>query len=174
MQRKKCNIIIVVLILFRLMQNQTSVALQLKNVTKIYPNGTVANKAINFKVSYGQIHALFGENGSGKTTLVKNILGENQITKGQMFIDSQLLANHTPENAKAVGIAAVRQHFALIDNFSVFENVILGCERKTRSELLKIEKEYEKRLTLLEKARKEKQAIGKEKEFLQKMAELKK
>lgn len=130
--------------------NLQKTALKLEKVTKVYPNGIVANNQVDLEVHYGEIHALFGENGSGKTTLVKNILGENVITSGTIRVDQEMLATHSPEKAKQLGIAAVRQHFALIDNFSIFENVILGCERKTQSALLKIEKKYQKKLSQLQ------------------------
>ena len=153
--------------------NKTKIALELKNVTKIYPNGIVANDNIDLKVRYGQIHALFGENGSGKTTLVKNILGQNQITSGQIKVNDQLLKDHSPDKAKFLGLAAVHQHFALIDNFSVFENVILGCERKTQSALLKIEKKYQTKLEALNQQRESSSESDKEKKYQKDLNKLK-
>ncbi len=118
------------------MARRGKVALTLTDVTKIYPNGTVANHKINLEVKYGQIHALFGENGSGKTTLVKNILGENKITSGQIRVDDKLLSDNSPEKARMFDIAAVHQHFSLIGNFSVFENVVLSGGKKSKNQEL--------------------------------------
>ena len=152
--------------------NSKKIALQLRKVTKVYPNGTVANNEIDLTVHYGEIHALFGENGSGKTTLVKSILGEHPITDGKIKVDGQLLIKHSPEKAKLLGIAAVRQHFALIDNFSIFENVVLGCERQTEQNLARIENRYQKKLKMLQQRRDKSTTINKTEEYLESLKKL--
>lgn len=122
--------------------NSTTPAVQLVDIFKIYPSGIIANKKINFELKYGEIHALFGENGSGKTTLVKMIFGETTPTSGQIFINGKQIQNHNPQIANSLKMGIVHQHFGLIKNFSVFENLILGYEFKSAKSLQKLEKKY--------------------------------
>ena len=60
-------------------------AIEMKGITKIYSNGVVANKDVDFSVNYGEIHAVMGENGAGKSTLMKMLFGIEKVDKGQIF-----------------------------------------------------------------------------------------
>ena len=60
-------------------------AIEMKGITKIYPNGVVANKDVDFSVDYGEIHAVMGENGAGKSTLMKMLFGLEKIDKGEII-----------------------------------------------------------------------------------------
>ena len=106
--------------------NNEKNAIEIKNITKIFSNGVVANKNINFKLKYGEIHAILGENGAGKSTLIKILLGELNPTSGLIKINDTIISKNASSFAKKFNMSAVHQHFSLIDNFSVFENVILG------------------------------------------------
>lgn len=100
--------------------------LQLKNVTKIYEGGVLANHNINFSVKEGEIHALVGENGAGKSTLMKILYGMESMTSGQMFIRGEEVKFLSSKDAIAHGIGMVHQHFMLVDSFTGAENMMLG------------------------------------------------
>lgn len=102
--------------------------LRMQNITKIYPNGFVANKNVSFSVEEGEIHALVGENGAGKTTLMKILFGMETPQEGEIFIEGQKahIANQLDAIAKGVGM--VHQHFMLLPSLTVAENVVLGIE----------------------------------------------
>ncbi|UYO39471.1 ABC transporter ATP-binding protein [Rhodopseudomonas palustris] len=90
----------------------------------------VANQAIDLDIAGGEVHALLGENGAGKSTLVKMITGLLQPDEGRMIWRGTPIAFAGPAEARACGIAAVSQHFALFDNLTVVENVALGLDRR--------------------------------------------
>ncbi|PZA10377.1 ABC transporter ATP-binding protein [Rhodopseudomonas palustris] len=107
----------------------------------------VANEAIDLDIAAGEIHALLGENGAGKSTLVKLITGLLQPDDGQMRWRGTAVTFAGPAQARACGIAAVSQHFALFDNLTVAENVALGLDRrvsvgKLAAELEQISRRY--------------------------------
>ncbi len=105
------------------------IAIKTIALTNRFPNGLVSNDNNNFAVEYGKIHVIFGENGAGKSTFVKMLCGEIKPTSGQIWIKNQQVSSlHNPRLAMHLGIGIVRQHFNLIDDFSVFENVVLGYE----------------------------------------------
>ncbi len=107
-------------------------AIKTINLTNRFPNGLVSNDNNNFTVEYGKIHVLFGENGAGKSTFVKMLCGEITPTSGQIWINNQKIpTNYNPRIATEMKIGIVRQHFSLIDDFTVFENVVLGYELKS-------------------------------------------
>ena len=99
--------------------------LQLNGMTKAYP-GVVANDAISMTVQAGEIHAVLGENGAGKSTLMKIIYGAVKPDAGSMMVDGQIALPRNPQEARALGISMVFQHFSLFDTLSVAENVWLG------------------------------------------------
>ena len=99
--------------------------LQLAGISKSYP-GVVANSDIALAVLPGQIHAVLGENGAGKSTLMKIIYGSVKPDAGSMAIDGQPVAVRNPQEARALGISMVFQHFSLFDTLTVAENVWLG------------------------------------------------
>lgn len=103
-------------------------ALSMQNITKVYPNGVMANSDITFSVEKGEIHALSGENGAGKSTLMKILFGEEQPTQGDIFINGEKTVIQSSAMAISLGIGMVHQHFMLVPSLSVIENMILGME----------------------------------------------
>jgi simple sugar transport system ATP-binding protein len=126
-------------------------AIELKGIDKSF--GPVhANKNINLKVHKGTIHGIIGENGAGKSTLMSILYGFYQADRGEIFIDGKKTVIRDPNAAIASGIGMVHQHFMLVQNFSVLENVMLGAEgsailnkgiANARGELKRLEDEYE-------------------------------
>ena len=102
--------------------------LRMQGITKIYPNGFMANKDITFGIGANEIHALVGENGAGKTTLMKILFGMEDHQEGSIFINGkeEKIANSLDAIAKGIGM--VHQHFMLLPSLTVAENVTLGVE----------------------------------------------
>jgi len=100
----------------------------LEGIYKIYPNGVVANKDVDFTVEKGEIHALVGENGAGKSTLMKVIFGMEQQTEGKIIIRGEECHFGSSSDAIEAGIGMVHQNFMLVPSFTVAENVVLGTE----------------------------------------------
>ena len=105
-------------------------ALKMEHITKIYPNGFVANKDISFTVQQGEIHALVGENGAGKTTLMKVLFGMEQPQEGSIYVNEKKVHIKSPLEAISLGVGMVHQHFMLLPSMTVAENVTLGMEPK--------------------------------------------
>ena len=103
-------------------------ALKMENITKIYPNGFVANKGITFSVQQGEIHALVGENGAGKTTLMKVLFGMEQPQEGALYVNEKKVKISSPLEAIELGVGMVHQHFMLLPSMTVAQNVTLGME----------------------------------------------
>jgi simple sugar transport system ATP-binding protein len=110
-----------------------------------------ANRDIHLAVEKGTIHGVVGENGAGKSTLMSILYGFYQADSGEIRVDGRPTRIQTPNDAIAAGIGMVHQHFMLVHNFTVLENVILGVEgepllrasiAKARSELQRLEREY--------------------------------
>lgn len=110
-----------------------------------------ANRDINLEVPRGTIHGIIGENGAGKSTLMSILYGFYQADSGEIHVNGKLVNIKTPNDAIAAGIGMVHQHFMLVENFTVLENIILGAEgepllnksiAKARSELARLEREY--------------------------------
>lgn len=104
--------------------------LELKNVTKIYEGGVLANHNICFDVREGEIHALVGENGAGKSTLMKILFGLIPITSGQVFLRGKEVKFTSSRDAIANGIGMVHQHFMLVDSLTGAENLMLGIKEE--------------------------------------------
>lgn len=102
--------------------------LKLDNVTKVYPNGTVANRDINMEFEKGEIHSVVGENGAGKSTLMKMIFGIEKPSSGTITYKGQEAKFNSSMDAIHAGIGMVHQHFMLIPSFSIVDNIILGDE----------------------------------------------
>jgi general nucleoside transport system ATP-binding protein len=107
--------------------------LSMKGITKVYPNGIVANKDVDFSVRKGEIHAIMGENGAGKSTLMKILFGMEQPEEGEIFLKGQKIVLHSPSDAISHGIGMVHQHFMLVPSLTVAENMVLGIEPKRNS-----------------------------------------
>ncbi len=101
--------------------------LQLDGITKAYP-AVVANDGVSLKVMPGEIHAVLGENGAGKSTLMKIIYGSVQADAGIVQFDGREVRIRNPQEARALGIAMVFQHFSLFETLTVAENVLLGLD----------------------------------------------
>ncbi len=100
---------------------------EMLNITKEFP-GIIANDNITLKLKTGEIHALLGENGAGKSTLMSVLFGLYQAEKGEIKKNGQVVKINNPNDANALGIGMVHQHFKLVDVFTVLENIILGIE----------------------------------------------
>lgn len=101
--------------------------IEMNNITKIFP-GIVANDNITLQVKKGEIHALLGENGAGKSTLMNVLFGLYQPEKGEIKVRGEQVAISNPNVATKLGIGMVHQHFMLVHNLTVTENIILGSE----------------------------------------------
>jgi simple sugar transport system ATP-binding protein len=108
---------------------EQTAALALRDITKVYDNGVMANKNISMDFRKGEIHAIVGENGAGKTTLMNILFGLAQPTSGGIFYQGRALTLSSPSDAIAIGIGMVHQHFMLVPSFTVFENITLGYEQ---------------------------------------------
>ncbi|NQX83135.1 MAG: ATP-binding cassette domain-containing protein [Mycoplasmataceae bacterium] len=106
--------------------------LELKNITKTFLGGKIiANDNISLSFKKNEIHALVGENGSGKSTLMNIIFGLYKQDKGDIFINKNIVNMYQSGSSKKYNIGMVHQHFHIVENFTVLENVILGQEGKT-------------------------------------------
>ena len=103
--------------------------IEMKGVTKVFP-GTIANDNVDFDLQEGETHVLLGENGAGKTTLMNILYGLYQQEKGDIYVDGNLVKINNPNDAIKLGIGMVHQHFMLVHNFTVAENIVLGSEPK--------------------------------------------
>ena len=102
-------------------------AIEMLNITKRFP-GIIANDNITLQLKKGEIHALLGENGAGKSTLMSVLFGLYQAEEGIIKKDGVQVDIKDPNDANALGIGMVHQHFKLVDCFSVLDNIILGVE----------------------------------------------
>lgn len=103
-------------------------SIEMQNVRKEF-TGIVANDDINLKVEKGSIHALLGENGAGKSTLMSILFGLYQPDGGAIKVRGKEVRISNPNTATELGIGMVHQHFKLVHNFTVAENIILGNEK---------------------------------------------
>ncbi|MBP2022239.1 simple sugar transport system ATP-binding protein [Clostridium punense] len=103
--------------------------IEMKGITKVFP-GTIANDNVNFELLSSETHVLLGENGAGKTTLMNILYGLYQQEKGDIYVKGQLVKITNPNEAIKLGIGMVHQHFMLVHNFTVAENIVLGTEPK--------------------------------------------
>lgn len=103
--------------------------IEMRNIIKIFPNGTVANKGVNFDVRRGEVHSLVGENGAGKSTLMKILFGLETPTSGSVFINGKEEKIKSPRDAMKFGLGMVHQEFMLVPSFTAAANVALGNEK---------------------------------------------
>lgn len=101
--------------------------IEMIGITKRFP-GIVANDGITLRLRRGEIHALLGENGAGKSTLMSVLFGLYQAEEGEIRKNGKKVEITNPNDATALGIGMVHQHFMLVDVFSVLDNIILGSE----------------------------------------------
>jgi simple sugar transport system ATP-binding protein len=125
-------------------------AIELVGINKSF--GAVhANRDIHLEIPRGTIHGIIGENGAGKSTLMSILYGFYHADSGEIRVGGNPIRIDTPNDAIAAGIGMVHQHFMLVQNFSVLENIILGAEgeallkssvAKATAELERLEKDY--------------------------------
>ncbi|EYE87331.1 heme ABC transporter ATP-binding protein [Fervidicella metallireducens AeB] len=108
--------------------------IEMINIRKEFP-GIVANDNITLQVKPGEIHALLGENGAGKSTLMSVLFGLYQPEAGTIKVRGKEVKITNPNIANDLGIGMVHQHFKLVHNFTVTENIILGMERVKNGKL---------------------------------------
>ena len=101
--------------------------IEMLNITKEFP-GIKANDNVTRQLKKGEIHALLGENGAGKSTLMSVLFGLYQPDQGTIKKDGKVVHINNPNDANALNIGMVHQHFKLVDVFSVLDNIILGAE----------------------------------------------
>ncbi|MCL2130804.1 MAG: ABC transporter ATP-binding protein [Treponema sp.] len=101
--------------------------IEMNGITKVFP-GIVANDNVTLQLQKGEIHALLGENGAGKSTLMSILFGLYKAERGVIKKNGEVIHVHGPNDARRLGIGMVHQHFKLVHNFTVLENIILGVE----------------------------------------------
>lgn len=106
--------------------------LEMRGITKVYDNGVVANNRADFSLKKEEIHAIAGENGAGKSTIMKILYGMEKMDEGTVYFDGRPVSIHSVQDAAACGIGMVHQHFMLVNEMSVYENIFLGIERTKR------------------------------------------
>ena len=124
-------------------------AIEMVNITKRFP-GIIANDNVTLQLRRGEIHALLGENGAGKSTLMSVLFGLYQAEEGFIRKDGEVVTINNPNDANALGIGMVHQHFKLVECFSVLDNIILGVE-DTKNGFLQRDKAREKVMALSQK-----------------------
>src|SRR3954464_12453442 len=131
-------------------ETPASPALELRGIDKRF--GTVhANRAISISIARGSVHGVIGENGAGKSTLMNIVYGFHPADAGEILVQGRGVKIASPAEAIAAGIGMVHQHFMLVENFTVLENVVLGVEgswllrggmARARGELEKLARDY--------------------------------
>ncbi|POO90615.1 heme ABC transporter ATP-binding protein, partial [Clostridium sp. 2-1] len=126
-------------------------AVQMRGITKMF-GSFCALDDINIDIKRGTIHALLGENGAGKSTLMNILYGLYQADRGEIYLNGEKINIKNPNIAIENGIGMVHQHFMLVENFTVTQNIVLGSEitskfgildmKKARAEILNIVKKY--------------------------------
>ena len=102
-------------------------SLEMRDIVKRFP-GVLASDHVNFDVNTGEIHALLGENGAGKSTLMKILYGLYKPEEGEILLNGELISIESPNDSINHGIGMIHQHFMLVDNLSVAQNVALGLK----------------------------------------------
>jgi len=111
--------------------------IEMRGITKEFP-GLIANDDVTLRLKKGEIHALLGENGAGKSTLMSVLFGLYRAEKGDIVKNGEPVSVNGPNDAGRLGIGMVHQHFKLVHNFTVLENIVLG-EETTRRGFLKLD-----------------------------------
>ena len=131
------------------MDNAPPYVIEMLHITKEFP-GIKANDDITLQLKKGEIHALLGENGAGKSTLMSVLFGLYQPEAGEIRKNGKPVKIDNPNDATALGIGMVHQHFKLVECFSVLDNIIMGME-PTRHGFLQKKEAREKVMALSEK-----------------------
>lgn len=104
---------------------------EMRHITKRFP-GIVANDDVTIQIKKGEVYALLGENGAGKSTLMSMLFGMYTPDEGEIYIRGKKEAIHTSNDAAALNIGMVHQHFKLVSNYTIAENIVLGIEPKKK------------------------------------------
>lgn len=123
--------------------------IEMLDITKEFP-GIKANDSVTLQIRKGEIHALLGENGAGKSTLMSVLFGLYQPDGGCIKVRGKEVKINNPLDANALGIGMVHQHFKLVHNFTVLQNIVLGKE-DTHGGFLEMKKARKKVMELSEK-----------------------
>lgn len=107
-------------------------AIEMMGITKAFP-GVVANDDVTLRVFDNEVHAILGENGAGKSTLMSILFGLYDADAGSILVRGKEVRIRDPNDATELGIGMVHQHFKLVHNYTVTENIILGKEPRTKS-----------------------------------------
>lgn len=110
-------------------------AVEMLGISKRFPH-VLANDNVTLRVRKNEVHALLGENGAGKSTLMSVLFGSYTPDSGEIRINQKKVSLKNPNDATALGIGMVHQHFKLVENYTVAENIVLGAEPKTKFGLL--------------------------------------
>jgi len=130
--------------------NESDYVIEMLNITKDFP-GIRANDNINLQLRKGEVHALLGENGAGKSTLMSVLFGLYQPESGTIKKNGEVVKIANPNDATALHIGMVHQHFKLVEVFSVLDNIILGVEpnqfgvlkkREARQKIVELSQRY--------------------------------
>lgn len=111
-------------------------AIEMKNITLSF-NKKVANDDVTLQLKKGEVHALLGENGAGKSTLMNVLFGLYKADKGEIYVNGKKEIIDNAVTANKLGIGMVHQHFKLVHNFTIMENIVLGVE-ETKFGVLKL------------------------------------
>jgi len=125
--------------------------IEMLHIRKEFP-GIIANDDITLQLKKGEIHALLGENGAGKSTLMSVLFGLYKPEQGEIRKNGETVVINDPNDANALGIGMVHQHFKLVEVFSVLDNIILGAEtvnklgvlqkKEARKKVIELSKKY--------------------------------
>ena len=105
---------------------------EMRHITKYFP-GIVANDDVTIQIRRGEVFALLGENGAGKSILMSILFGMYSPDRGEILINGEKVKFHSPNDATAHSIGMVHQHFKLVENYTVAENIVLGIEPMKRT-----------------------------------------
>lgn len=122
-------------------------AVQMHGITKRFGTFTALDN-VDINIKKGSIHSILGENGAGKSTLMNVLYGLYQAEEGETYIYGKKVDIKNPNIAIEYGIGMVHQHFMLVDNFTVTQNIILGSEVTSKFGILNMKKAKQNLITL--------------------------
>lgn len=132
------------------MSNNTEFIVEMRNITKTFGTFTALDN-VDLKVKKGTIHSILGENGAGKTTLMNILYGLCTPTSGEILINGKVIDIKNPNVAIEKNIGMVHQHFMLVDNFSIIQNILLGDEITNRFGVMNYSKGKKKVQEIIDK-----------------------
>ncbi len=132
------------------MSNNTEFIVEMRNITKTFGTFTALDN-VDLKVKKGTIHSILGENGAGKTTLMNILYGLCTPTSGEILINGKVIDIKNPTVAIENNIGMVHQHFMLVDNFSIIQNILLGDEITNRFGVMNYSKGKKKVQEIIDK-----------------------